>query len=344
MKIERIELLNVLESVMPGISKRDIVEQSSCFVFQGGRVSTFNDEIACSLSSPLNIEGAVQAEPFLAILRKLAEEQLSVKLGDGELRFKGKRRQGGVRMEADVVLPIDDVDAPTEEGWKPLAPKFSEGVMLVEKCAGKEADSFSTTCVHIHPKHVEAYDNLQIARFKMRTGVEKPILVRASSLKHIHPLGMTEICETGSWLHFRNPTGLVLSCRRHQLDEVDPGALLDVGSLLKVTGEPTVLPKGLVEAAEKAEVFSAENSEGNHVSIDLKAGKLRVTGRGVSGWYQETKAVQYEGGDLSFMIDPQLLTEITKQHNKCEITKDRLKVKGGSFTYVTCLGVVEAGE
>ena len=55
MKINRMNLLNVLESVHPGLSKRDMVEQSACFVFQGGRVITFNDEIACSLETELSI-------------------------------------------------------------------------------------------------------------------------------------------------------------------------------------------------------------------------------------------------------------------------------------------------
>lgn len=342
MKINREELLNSLESVQPGLSKREIVEQSSCFVFTEGRVMTFNDEVACSHKTSLNINGAVQAEPLLAILRKLGEPEIELTAGGGELKYRGKRRQGGVRMEDEVILPIDMVDTPAEDQWRPLPSEFSEGVALVERCAGKDESAFSVTCVHIYPKFVEAYDNLQVARYHMRTGVKEPILVRRHSIKHIHPLGMTEVSETDAWLHFRNPAGLVLSCRRYTRNELDPGSMLDIDKVIDFTGEPTILPKGLAEAAEKAEIFSQENSDGNYVRVELRAGKLRLTGRGVSGWYQEVKDVKYKGADIVFMVEPKLLVAITNEYNDCQITDRRLKVDNKKFVYVTALGDPDA--
>lgn len=339
MRVSREDLLNNLESVLPGLSKREIVEQSSCFVFTDGRVMTYNDEIACSHKNNLDIEGAVQAEPLLAILRKLAEDEIDFTESEGELRFKGQKRQGGVRMEQEVLLPIETVEQP--EKWRPLPSEFSEGVALVERCAGKDESNFSVTCVHIYPKWVEAYDNLQVARYKMKTGVKEPTLVRRNSIKHIHALDMTEFSESPSWLHFKNPAGLVLSCRRYMRDELDAAGMLNVSDILKFTGEKTILPKGLADAAEKAEIFSSDNSDENLVTVDLKRGKLRITGRGVSGWYQETKSVKYDGRSLTFRIDPKLLGEITNRHNECEITKERLKVDSKKFVYVTCLGADE---
>ena len=63
MKINREELLNQLESVLPGLSTREIIEQSSCFVFMNKEVITYNDEISCSHKSRLDIEGAIVATP-----------------------------------------------------------------------------------------------------------------------------------------------------------------------------------------------------------------------------------------------------------------------------------------
>ena len=153
-KVNRMELLNVLASVHPGLSKREMVEQSSCFVFTKGRVITFNDEIACSHKTSLKIEGAVQAEPLLAILRKLGEEDVDVKVDKGEFRFTGKRRRGGVSMESEILLPVDSVDFPSKDQWKSFPAEFSDGISLVEKCCGKDESTFSVTCVHIYPKWV----------------------------------------------------------------------------------------------------------------------------------------------------------------------------------------------
>ena len=59
--INRELFLEQLESVQPGLSTREIIEQSSCYVFRGGEVITFNDEIACSQKCDIGIEGAVRS-------------------------------------------------------------------------------------------------------------------------------------------------------------------------------------------------------------------------------------------------------------------------------------------
>ena len=82
MIINREELLKQLESVLPGLSTREIIEQSSCFIFKDETVNTYNDEIACSQKSVLKIEGAVQALPFISLLRKLKEEELEKETED----------------------------------------------------------------------------------------------------------------------------------------------------------------------------------------------------------------------------------------------------------------------
>jgi hypothetical protein len=75
-RINREEFLRNLESVEPGLSPREILEQSSCFIFQKGWIKTFNDEVACKIKSPLKLEGAVQAAPLLAILSAIVYWQV----------------------------------------------------------------------------------------------------------------------------------------------------------------------------------------------------------------------------------------------------------------------------
>jgi DNA polymerase III sliding clamp (beta) subunit (PCNA family) len=328
--INREELLQQLMSVQPGLSRREIIEQSSCFVFSGGMVMTYNDEIACTQKCSLNIEGAVQATPLLAILGKLPEDELEVETTDGELILKGKKRRAGIRREKEVALPIASVDKPTK--WLELPADFLEAVTLVQHSASKDESRFQLTCIHIHPKYIEACDNYQITRYKMATGVAESTLVRSESLKHVPTLGMTEFCETESWLHFRNPNGLVLSCRRYKED------FPNLKDLLNFNGHKITLPKGLADAADKAKVFTNETSDDSQVLVELRTGKLRVKGVGGGGWYQEVKKLAYDGPDMSFMIAPDLLIEITTRHNDAEIAEGRLKVDGGKWRYVTSLG------
>lgn len=339
-RVNREELLGKLESVQPGLAPREIVEQSSCFVFKGSTVMTYNDEVACRLPTGFKIKGAgaVQAQPLLAILRKLQEEEIEIETDAEFFRVKGKRRTAGIRMEQEVLLPIDSVDEPGE--WKALHDDFSDAISIVQECAGKDESQFWVTCIHLHPKWVEACDNFQITRYKLKTGLTGPTLVRSSSIKHIISLGMTEFSETESWLHFRNPDGLVFSCRRYVED------FPDMSRFLECAGQEVALPKGLGEAVEKAEIFSSENADSNQVRVELRPGKLKIKGTGVSGWYSETKKMRYDGKPMSFLITPKLLLEITKRHNECQIDAgaERLKVDGGKFTYVACLGKEDEKE
>lgn len=330
-KVNREELLRQLESVSPGLSSKDIVEQSSCFVFKKGEVLSYNDEVSCRGPSILNdsVEGAVKAEKFLELLRKLPEEEIGISAEGGELRVTGKSRKAGIRMEEDIALSLDSLEAP--EKWRKLPDEFTEAVSIVQQCASQDQTSFEMTCIHLHPEWIEACDNFQICRWPMETGFKTSILVRQSSLKHIVPLGVTKFGETAGWLHFKNADGIILSCRKYEEE------YRDMTNFLKVKGSPTRLPKALADAAEKAAIFSAENGRNDRILVELKAGRIRVRGEGTSGWYIEDKKIVYDGEEMVFLISPGLLTELTKKYEECSIGPGRLKVKGDKYTYVACL-------
>jgi hypothetical protein len=165
--------------------------------------------------------------------------------------------------------------------------------------------------------------------------VKRGCAVKRDIIKHIVGLGITEVSETETWIHYRSPSGLVFSARREE------GEFKDLDPFLQMEGAPTTLPGGLAEAVDKAEIFSAENAENNVVIVQLKAGQMRLRGIGVNGWYEERKDVKWDGDPIAFSIPPKLLLDITTKTNDCFISPGRLKIDGGKFEYVTCLGKVD---
>lgn len=334
MRTNREQFLRNLESVQPGLSAREFLEQSSCFAFGKGMVMTFNDEVACRASSGLDksIKGAVKAKPVLLHLAKLKEELIDVTVVEDKLVITGKNKVARFAMEMDVVLAVDSVENPSE--WKPLPDSFVDAVRSVETCAGKnESEAF--TCIHIHPKFIEASDNVQIARYRIKTGVAESILIRRDSLRHIVSLDISEMSVGEAWVHFRGSSGLALSCRRYL--ETFP----DLTPALKIEGEAATLPKSLGEEADLAGDFADEGDD-KQILVELRNGRVRITGAGVIGDYQGRRKLKYSGPPLSFFVHPRLLTDLCKNHNDCIISKDRLKVGGEKYTYAVCL--VEADE
>lgn len=333
-RVDRAELLRKLEAVSHGLSPRDIVEQSASFILQNGEVLTFNDEVCCrSISGlPDSFTGAVPHDPLLDVLRKLKEDTLQVEAVEGGLELHGKGRKVHVRMEAEILLPVDKVERP--KSWSSLHKDFLEALNIVQSCAGKDESRFERVCIHIHPKWLEASDNTQMARFSLKTGFKEPVLVRRDAARPLVQLGVTEFAESDAWVHFRGPD-LEYSIRRHHADYPDLTKILDV------EGEEASLPKGLADAADLASVFIEKD---DLVTVELKPGRVKVKGEGPKGWYSESKKAAYQGSPIAFRIAPSLLAEIVKRHDQCIIREGRLKVDGGKWAYVTSLGIPEGKE
>jgi len=330
MKIIREDLLKKLESITPGLTEKEVLEQSSCFVFKNGRIATFNDEVACSIDFESEIEGAIKAKPLLELLRRLTESELTVTFEDKQLRIRGERRKAGIHAEEEVTLPVDSVDMPTK--WRTLHNEFSEAVGIVGQCCSKDQSRFVLTCVHIHPEWLEATDNSQITRYPMKTGIKESRLIRWSAIKSIAGADVTEFGETENWLHFRNPDGLVISCRRY-LDQFPS----ETSKVLNVTGDEITLPEGLSDAVARASIFSKNSAEKEEqVEIHLKPGAMRLEGRGFEGWYVESKKIIYNGAEVKFSTTPKLLVELVKRSNQCILGDRKLKVQTEKFVYVAC--------
>lgn len=332
MQVDREKLIDILDKVSPGLSKKELIEQSTCFVFEDGYISTFNDDIACSHEFDEKVTGAVQADPLLKILKKLKGTTIKIELNEdnSELLFKDKRRRGGIKFEGEVLLPIATIKRPKK--WRKLPKGFLKALNIAKNTASNDETRFIVTCIHIHPKFIETTDNYQLTHCKLKTGFESPILFRADYAKHIVSAGMTECGETKTWIHFRNNTGLTLSCRRYTEEE-----FVDTKATLKVTGNSISLPHKLKDAAERSNVFS-EESENNEVSVELSRGKLKLQSTGSSGWYEEVlKKIDYDGEPITFLTTPDTLANLAGEKNKCQITEDRLRVDGDGFTYIVAL-------
>lgn len=330
-RVNREAMLRALELLTPGLSTRETIAQSSCIVFNGERAMTFNEEVFCSVASPVpGLIGAVKAKPLLELLSKLVDDvDVEVEQKGSEFLLKGSGRRSGIKMEAEVLLPVEAIESPVE--WRKLDPEFCEGISTVHPCASTDNGKFMLTCIHIHPDFVEACDRFQVARFPVKTGVVEPILVRAASLCKILGCGMVEVSETGNWIHFRSEGGLVVTLRRFLEDYPDLSAMLDSSNMQKMT-----LPGALEEIVNRAEIFSGDLGSGNLLTVDISAEWITVIGEGVSGWHRERKPIIYHGEPIQFQIPPRLLVAITKRSLECLVGEKRMVVDTGKFVYCTC--------
>ena len=167
MKIKRQELINVLSLVNPGLAQKAIIEQSECFIFQGGRVFTFNDEVAVSHPLELDVEGAVNGKKLLDTLKKGADEEVDIFVEGGMLRLHGKKSRVGIKMDEDVKLPFAEVGENAKAAWATLPEDFCAAVRFCLFSTSRDASRPLLTCVHVKDGVAESCDNFRLTRYEM---------------------------------------------------------------------------------------------------------------------------------------------------------------------------------
>jgi hypothetical protein len=322
-RLNRVEFLQALESVEPGLSARDALVQSSCYAFVGGRVLTFNNEVfaRCPSGLPDDFQGAVHGKPLLEAVRKMPDDTIRLSSKGPEFCVEGKRDSAYVHVQPEVLLPYFDVEKPVKGMWKPVADELADGLAVAAECCGKdETNKFATTCVHFTPDYVEATDNFTVVRFTVKTGVKQECCVRAPAAKAVSLHGPTECQTTKNWVHYRNGTGVYVSARLYT------EAYYDLTPFTKVHGEKTALPRDLTEAAERLEVFSKEYSDNNVITVELSTDHLRMEAIGVSGRQVHRAKLKYRGPSVAFTVGPQTLSKLVDRHAEVEIA--RMKHRG----------------
>ena len=338
MRVNRIEFLEALARVEAGRSQRPALEQSNCYIFSQSWCTTFNDELCCrtKVNLPQDFTGAVVGGPLKTLIENFPDDEIDLVpvRNNAGLQVRGRRRRAEVRMEAEILLPIDDVSPP--EKWVPIdkPDEFAQAIKQVSGACGTSDEEFLTVCIHLTPDGLEACDRSQAVRYEMTTGVTRPFLVRAKALTQVAQYQMTKIGETVNWVHFRNKT-LIYSCRRYIED------FMDLAPLWGFRGSPMVLPKGAVEAARIGAIFSGEDKENDRVTVRISEGHMVVRGEGSYGWAESDLETNFKGDPFSFRIGPALLEKIVHDHNSCEIGPGKMRITGENWQYLTSLGKVD---
>jgi hypothetical protein len=347
--LDRQEFLSKLKELEPGLTSNPFLEQSDCFAIPGdGTICTFNEQEACRVPAglPKRFRGAIPAKKLLSFLGMMDGKKVKVAMTESEFSVIGKDDVADFKIVKDVKLPIDKVETPDPKSWKPLHPEFQEAITIVQECASTSEKLGNFFRIHVTPKYIEASDKeFQVIRYRLKTGFERPILVRRDSIKHVTQHNLTSFAETDGWVHFKGPTGLVFSCRRFvEAYVTDPEYLERV---LKTTGDKAELPKALIGSLKRAELFSKDDEDANFVQVKiLPPGKITVRAAGLAGKYLAKKFMKYNGQPVGFIIAPTLLQEIVKRQTECEIDKRnlRIKVEADKWTYVASLEKLEKDD
>lgn len=329
------DLKTALEAVKPGLGQKEVCEQATSFAFLPGEVVTFNDEIAVRYPIGLQITGAVRANELYKLISKIKDEEIELEATENELLISGKRAKAGLKLEAEIKLPLEELTE-LDGKWRKLPETFLPSVKMAFPFAAKDMSKPILSCVNIKGQMVEATDDFRIIQIDMGVAAKKAfreaLQIPATAAKQLIRYSVKEFCCSPGWGHFRADSGAVFSCRVMAEDFPDPSPFFDV------EGVELKLPKTMKELLEKAGVFSAAQSDSDEeVKITVENKKLTIRSEGESGWFEETVNCAFSGDPISFSVSPAMLKDILDHLQHCTVGDNSMLFVGDNFKYVVCL-------
>ena len=332
MQIQRIALLNALESVKPGLASKEVIEQSTCFVFLNNQVATYNDTVAVSIPFEIDIEGAVRSTELLSLLNKVKDKEVDVYEKDNEFRVDGEKFRSAVTMENEIVLPLDFLK--TKIKFKPLPEGFETAIKSCAFSAAKETEYPNLSNIHIKDNTVESCDNFRATRCKIHK-MKEEILFPASAVRGLLNYHFDHYGLSDGWIHLTKENGAIFSCRTYK--DTYP----DLDAFFEVKGRPIRLPKELEEILDRGDIFSSDEVR-ESVMITINPDKIIVRGENQYGWFEESADVKRRGKEtLIFSTNPKLLKDILKHSSRVIVSERSMKFKARNFDHIVALIQIE---
>ena len=341
MIVDKQRMLKALEIVKPGLANTELIEQSASFAFLEGKVVTFNDTISLSHPVPeLELEGAIRADELYNFIKRVKKKDIEMELGKNEIKLKAGNSRVGIRLAAEITLPIHETQDIKE--WYDLPDEFADDLDFVKESAGKDMSRRILTCVHVQETSIEASDSLQVMRSHFEGDATFPfgsVLIPAEVIPEIVKIYPTMVAQTDGWLHFKNADETQISVRILMDEFPETRAIFDMGKSKEVS-----FPKTMDAILDRVMVFTRKESlMEEEMRVLLKNNVLTVTGKNEFGWIKERAKIAYDGKAVSFWINPHLLKKILDRSNTCMLGEDRIKFNGPDemWEYVAILRVPE---
>ena len=319
-EIDKKTFIKTLENVKAGLATKDLIVQTTSFIFRDNYVYTYNDELSACAETELDIEGAVEAEALLKLLHKIKDDVIEIWEEEDELRLKGKKFESGIKLDTEIKLPLDDVEIP--EKFFKVSGDFVQSAKLACLMAGKAHSDPLLSCVHIENNKIESCDNERITICYFDSKIKCDVLVNAKNLLDIIKENIVGIAVVENWIHFKTDEEVVISSCKYDEDFVDLDEFIPEA---EEDGKQITLPKEMKETLDRADVFSKDNvSRERLIHVSIKKKKLTISAQNDTGWHNEWNKVDYKGPELEFDINIEFLKDMLSMSNEISVVNDFL--------------------
>ena len=235
-----------------------------------------------------------------------------------------------------ITLPIDQIKMPGKKDWLTIPHvEFNTAVKFCLFSAGTDMTRPVLTCLHLNNNTISASDGFRLTQYQVKDIKFDNILLPARAAAELVNYSVVKYAKTSGWVHFKTADNVIFSCRTFE------GEFPELRKVLKVKGDEVYFPKNMIDALERAEILADEGSKVKErgVSITIKEGKIKVSSKGVAGWYKEQFSCKYYGPEVQFNVNAIFLREILVHLRTAILGKNGVTIKftGDNFEHVMAL-------
>jgi hypothetical protein len=332
--VETRALQKILASVRPGLAKKDIVEQTTHFIFTGDEVITYNDQICILHPLKTAFTGSVKADDLYRIISSIPDKECELVQEKTQLRVLSKSTKAGFALlgEKDIHTRIRNLGLIEEKQWSPLPEDFIAGVFLCMFSASKDETSAPNNCIFVNGKDMWAGEEVRISHYMLKESMPT-FLLKASAAVELVKFPVKEYCIGDSWLHFKTEDGVVFNAIRMIGEDKYP----DLAEYFEVEGSTIQLPQELKSVVESiAAMTEAEIELEKTIEIEIRDKKLRCEAKKEKAWAEKFVDIETDEHAL-FHINPVFLAQVLDKSTSATIGEYVVRFEAGSFKHVIAL-------
>lgn len=339
MKINKQEMLSIIDKVKPGLAKKEVIEQASHLVFSDNEIVTFNDSISVSHPFECDVEFSVRGDDFYKIVNGIAEPEFEITLTDSTLNIKSKTTKAALSTilgeAAQVTHLIEAVrECTTAKGfWKKLPEEFLKGLHLCSFSASTDLTTGVKSCCAVNGDSIYTTDNIRASIYVMDKSMDS-LMLPAKSVSDLIKYPVEEYGVSDNWAHFRTKAGVVFNAKMMKGDYPFKG----IDKLFTEAPETLAFPEELGTVVSSiAALAEGDGDIDKAITITVEAGKITCKAQKERGWITKTVACEYKGDTFVFMVNPLFFSQVLKQATAFTLIGNKGMFNSDSFNHILSL-------
>lgn len=323
MKVNRKELMNVLQMLKPGLAKKDSVAQGVHFMSTGNEILSFSGRL-CIRHPFVAFPFCVKGEEFFKVLDRIADETVEINEKGGKIHVEGSSVKAGLAtlLETDegMMAGIEAIQKETDNDRLALPKDFIPALFLTMFSAHPSPNEATMHDVEFIGMDAFSTDRLRMSWYVMDSEVPDRFLIdRSSATELVKFPSINEVIITSNWLHFFNPDGVSFSCIRDKGDSLkvkEKFSDLDDDNMIE-------LPKTLREVINSISFLADEDGDKKYITVYASKNGITCKAEKEVGWIQ--KAVEwpeYDGEPFSFVINAEFFGQVLEKATKMKLIRD----------------------